>query len=303
MEAVKNVEFLVSEFKDHRQEAPRRNPKGIKIFQFAFGIFGRLFPKSAGKIAYRLFTTPQKRARHQVSDPILEKARLFEVLFEKHLLKCYAWGKGESTILLVHGWESRGTSMKSFVQPLVEKGFRVVTFDGPAHGNSGGTRTNIPHFAGAVNAVIHHLDEVHAIIAHSFGGPASIFGMRHLDPSISLEKLIFIGVPASSQNVFNQAVKMMNLPKKAAKQFYEILNTKLKGIPFEEADVYTAHGEIKVKETLIVHDKKDKIVPFSAARRIYDNWNNANLLISDGYGHYRLMKNPDLVKRVVDFIM
>lgn len=48
----------------------------------------------------------------------------------------YAWGEGPA-VLLVHGWSSHTGCMAGFVDPLLERGFRVVAFDAPAHGRIG----------------------------------------------------------------------------------------------------------------------------------------------------------------------
>jgi len=39
-------------------------------------------------------------------------------------------------VLLVHGWGGRGAQLASFVEPLVARGFSVLTFDAPGHGAS-----------------------------------------------------------------------------------------------------------------------------------------------------------------------
>ena len=95
-------------------------PLPVRMVRFAFGTLGRAFPVTAGKVAYRLFTRPRVRAVHRSSDAVLESARLSEILYGRQILKIYEWGSGERTVLLVHGWESRGTAMRSFVPGLVE---------------------------------------------------------------------------------------------------------------------------------------------------------------------------------------
>jgi len=37
---------------------------------------------------------------------------------------------------MVHGWNGRGAQLGAFAPELVRVGFRVVTFDTPAHGRS-----------------------------------------------------------------------------------------------------------------------------------------------------------------------
>jgi len=278
------------------------HPGQLKWVRWGFGTLGRLFPAQAAKVAYRLCATPRLRAVHKVSDELLESARLWEILYGKIILKCYEWGSGERTVLLVHGWESRGTALRSFVPGLVAAGFRVIAFDGPAHGNSGGHQTNLPDFAGAVRAVINQSGRVHGIITHSFGGATTVYAMAHLDPTIEIEKLVLIAVPASTQKVVRQAMDVMNLPMPVQKRFREIMSAKLNHLPFAETDVHHALGKANVREVLVVHDKFDESVPFESAELVFERWDHVSLLVTQGFGHFRLMKQPEVIERVTRFI-
>lgn len=297
----KKIEYLPPITEQAINKVKRRLPLAVRAVRFGFATVGRVFPGFAGKMAYRFFTTPRFRARHKVSDPIIERAQLFEVLYGKQILKAYAWGKGNRNILLVHGWESRGTALRSFVPELVEQGFRVIAFDGPAHGNSTGKRTNLPHFAGAVRAVINHVDGVYGIITHSFGGASTVFALTNNSPTTQVEKLVLIAVPDKISNIIQSAIDTMKVPASASRRFIKMIEQRLK-TPLAEAQLSKANGRLPVKRALIVHDKNDTIVPFQAAQGIFDAWDNAALLVAEGMGHYKLVKNPTLIKKVVSFI-
>ena len=295
-------EVLKSDWQDPSPEKPTRPPSFLlALVRLYFQTFGRIFPALTARYAYHLFTKPRRRARHQSSDPVLESARIFEFLYGRQLLKGYEWGSGERTILLVHGWESRGTALRSFVPVLLEAGFRVLAFDGPAHGDSAGKRTNLPHFAGAVRAAIRQAGAVEGIIAHSFGGASTVYALTQLDPGLSIDKLVYIAVPSSMLRVFENTVRGLRIPKRAAARFKQILEEKAKR-PLEELDLSDAYPELNIREALIVHDRFDQIVPFSSARAIAEGWPHARLLVTEGYGHFRLMKNPDLIAQVAGFL-
>ncbi|MEQ8703744.1 MAG: alpha/beta hydrolase [Phaeodactylibacter sp.] len=301
MPVTKDIRYLSSDYQDPSPEQPVRYPPVLKLIRFFFGTLGYLFPKPMAKLAYRFFSTPRIRAHHKTSDELLESARLFEFMYGKQLLKGYEWGYGGRTILLVHGWESRGTALRTFVPPLLEKGYRVVAFDGPAHGNSDGKRTNLPHFGGAVRAIINQIGGVHGIITHSFGGASTAFALSNLDPSIKVEKLVLIGVPDKMKTVLNNAMQTLKVPPPAAREFFRFIEQKVK-FPVQHADTSRAHISGSVGKALIVHDETDAIVAIQEARSIFEAWENASMLITKGYGHYRLMKNPDLIREVADFI-
>lgn len=303
MTITKRIETLQTNHIDRSPDnaSPSSKPLLLKLVQFAFQTLGPIFPAFAAKIAIRLFSTPQKRAYHKVSDEILESARMFEFLYGKQILKGYEWGRGAQTILLVHGWESRGTALRTFVPGLVAQGYRVVAFDGPAHGNSGGKRTNLVHFSGAVQAAIRQIGKVHGIIAHSFGGASTVYALANAKKPVEIEKLVLIAVPNSIQRVLEQTIRTLKLPKSVAEEFFKIIENILQA-PVHSADVSQAYEHVQIKEALLVHDRQDRIVPFTTSEKIYESWDNATLLVTEGLGHYRLMKNPDLIERVVDFV-
>jgi len=301
MELTSKIEILKTETQSQKKEKANKEPFILKIAQLGFNTLGRVFPSAAARTAYNLFTTPRIRAKHKSSDQVLESARLFEFMYGKHILKGYEWGSGDRIILLVHGWESRGTAMRSFVPTLVSAGFKVVAFDGPAHGHSAGKRTNLPHFGGSVKAIINYLGGVYGIVTHSFGGASTVFSLANIDTSISIEKLVLIGVPSSMVNLSNDFMGMIKAPSTVARKFEDILESKIE-MPLEEAHLNKAFKKIKVGETLVIHDRHDQVVPYSEATAVAETWYNTSLLVTENWGHFQLLKNPDLIDKVVAFV-
>lgn len=284
------------------QKPKSEYPFYLIFVRWGFAVLGRIFPRTAAKIAFHLFTTPRQRAVHKRTDDVIESARLFEVLYGTIILKCYEWGRGERTVLLVHGWESRGTALRSFVPGLLAAGYRVIAFDGPAHGNSGGKRTNLPHFAGAVRAVLNQIGPVHGIITHSFGGSTTSFALAQLDNTIAIEKLVLIAVPANTRKVVADFAKLVNLPKRAYEAVKAMIHERLNGLHFHDTDLEISLGKVKVGEVLLVHDKFDHSVPFESAEAIFEKYDHASLLVTQGHGHFQLMKQPAVVQRVINFV-
>ena len=303
MEETKFIEVLPHFQLETLPEPKPAYPLQVQLVRFAFNTLGRIFPQKAGEIAYNLFTQPRMRAVHRKSDDLIESARMGEMLYGKYVLKTYEWGRGDRTILLVHGWESRGTALRSFVPGLVAAGYRVVALDGPAHGNSGGTHTTFVEFAGAVRAVVNQLGDVDSIITHSFGGATTVFALSHLDKSIALEKLVLIGVPSNTKQVVDKAMAFMNVPPVAKQQFMNILMRKANTRSFNLVNAEENLGNTNVKSILIVHDKFDKSVPFESAERMVERWDQVNMIVTQGMGHYKVMKHPKVVEMVVDFVV
>ncbi len=303
METIPKVEHLSNsrEASVSKPKIPPRYPIALRLLRLGFAFLGRVLPRRAALISFRLFSTPRKRARHKVSDSILEQAEIFEFLYGDQLLKGYRWGSGKQIALLVHGWESRGTALRSFVPGLLAQGFQVVAFDAPAHGNSGGRQTNLPHFSGAVKAIIHRLGGVHSIIAHSFGGASTVFALAKLDNSIEVERLVLVAAPFNLSKMLRDFLKAVNAPKAMVKKFWELVAGKL-DIPIEEVEIGRFAHQVRVDRLLVVHDKQDQVIPFSDGQAIVRDWDNSQLLSTDGWGHYQLVKNEQVISRVVAFI-
>ena len=91
---------------------------------------------------------------HDTGNQALHPRRTAEPLAVVHrgqALAVESWGAGP-TVLLVHGWNGRGAQLGAFAPALVKSGYRVVTFDTPAHGRSPGRATNLPEISEAIHA-------------------------------------------------------------------------------------------------------------------------------------------------------
>jgi pimeloyl-ACP methyl ester carboxylesterase len=53
---------------------------------------------------------------------------------------------------------------------------------------------------------------------------------------------------------------------------------------------------------LLVHDREDPDVPYTHAVEIAEAWPGAELLTTSGLGHRALLRNPDVVRRTIEFI-
>lgn len=140
------------------------------------GSLSNIFPKLTAKIALYFFSRPIRIARPKSEMAWYESARKFRL---KNGIAAFEWGlSNDPLVLLIHGWNGRGTQLASFSESLVENHFRVVALDGPGHGSSSGKKTNPSHFAQFIIDAEKELLEStpfyrsRAVIAHSFGGGA-----------------------------------------------------------------------------------------------------------------------------------
>src|SRR5215207_1930325 len=132
----------------------------------------RWAPSAGAAIAERLwFTVPTvPNDRNGTSAPIGEP---FAVRVNGRRVHGQSWGDGRA-VYLVHGWGGWGGQLVALVRPLVEAGYRVVTFDALSHGESdagalGPRRSTLVEMKDALNAVVELHGPPAAVVAHSLG--------------------------------------------------------------------------------------------------------------------------------------
>jgi pimeloyl-ACP methyl ester carboxylesterase len=53
---------------------------------------------------------------------------------------------------------------------------------------------------------------------------------------------------------------------------------------------------------LVIHDRGDREVSFGSGLKLARAWKGARLVATDGLGHNRILREPDVVQDSVDFI-
>lgn len=254
-----------------------------------------IFPTAAAYKASGLFLTPKKYKRPEAEKIWYASARKNKL---KSGIGVNEWGMpGRPKVLLVHGWEGRGSQMGAFADPLVRAGYHVIAVDGPAHGDSEGSETNAGVFSRALVSVQKEIGSFHAVIGHSFGGGCSILA---IDMGLQTEKLVTISSPSDYAQVVQGFLDVVQISLIAQKAFYKILTYKAQ---LELADLSITQLGAKLKiPILIVHDQNDKEVQFSNAISLHEAWSQSQLLKTEGLGHRRILKDEAVIQRVVSFI-
>ena len=297
-----SIEYLKTAHADAKTEKAKPvNNWRQRYLRLRFGTLGLLFPHASTRYAYKLFATPRSRAKHWKTDAVIESAVVSDLMFDNLKIKIYEWGTGDKIVLLVHGWESRGTALRMFVNPLLKSGFKIVAYDAPAHGDSEGMELNLPTNARVIAAVMEKFGGVfQGAIAHSFGCTSIIFALQHINPKLTVERVVLLAVPPRIEIILNGFMNRVQAPTQLRKYIFK----KIHGIHpnLENFDAALSENKVNVKKLLLVHDLQDDVTPIKTAEVFEKNWGNAHLLITEGFGHYRLVKNPDVVRYIIAFI-
>lgn len=254
-----------------------------------------LAPSFAAEKALDLFLTPTRIPRPFSETEWHRSAKKYKVLGQ---YSAFEWGPSEGpVVLLIHGWQGRGTQMGAFAMPLVQSGYRVVALDGPAHGDSPGKQTNAGEFSRFLLAAQTELGDLKAVVAHSFGAGCSVYATKL---GLKVEKLVLVAGPNSYEEVTQYFLNVLSLSQKARSQFATKLIARAK-VSFD--DLKTANNGVNLNsKILIVHDEDDKEVSYQCAIELKTAWPKAQLLATKGLGHRRILKDKQVIEQVVKFI-
>jgi pimeloyl-ACP methyl ester carboxylesterase len=265
----------------------------------AYGWLCRWAPAVAARLAYRQLATPPRAALGKWPLAIREQTRARRVPCGAGELAVYEWGQGPA-VLLVHGWGSNATHLGRLVAPLVQAGFRVIAFDAPAHGRSSGRATDMVAFAAAVATLARQAGPLHAVIGHSFGAAMAMFAAR--DWGLDASRAVLIG----SFNHCNWFVEMfaqhIGLTPEVLRRVRALFVQRYGGrLDWGRMSVVEMARQADLP-ALLVHDEADEEVPFEHALLIAAALRTAQLKATHGLGHHRVARNPEVIRRVVDFL-
>ena len=135
------------------------------------------------------------------------------------------------------------------------------------------------------------------LIGHSVGGMANVFCMHnHQLPSV--KKMILLGAPAHFTGVFSRYKKMMGYNQRISNGLDAIvLKTFGKPVDYFSAATFAASIEAK---GLIIHDKRDRIIPYEDAQLLANRFRNSELISTSGFGHS--LKDESLTPQIIKFI-
>lgn len=217
--------------------------------------------------------------------------------FKQYVLPAYSWGNGP-TVLLVHGWGGAAGQMAHLAPPLVAAGFRVVAFDAPAHGAAPGTHTDFPEITEAVRMAAQAVGGLHAAVCHSAGSVAMLRAMRQ---GMKVERLALLSAFSQLRLPLAAMAATLKLNRKVQKAHLSLL-TRLYGPDFIED--YSPERLVRGlnQPGLLVHDKSDREFGAANATRLLGAWPSAGMHLTEGLGHYRLLKDAHVAQRVADFV-
>lgn len=279
-----------------RHQAVPPHLQAPRLLRRALGATARLSPALAARLSYPLFMTPRRYAAPERERAVLAQARGERLRLAGREVQSYRWGAGP-TVLLVHGWAGRGAQLGDMVEPLLGEGLQVVALDFPGHGASRGRRTTIREMSAQILELAHREGGLAGLVAHSLGGLASLSAVAAGAPT---RRLALISAPSAVEPLMDIFAAAVGVDQRVRRRLQELVEARV-GLPMAHYDSRWLKPRVRIP-TLLVHDREDRDVPWQEAERLSRDWPAAQLHLSQGLGHRRILRDPAVVSRVTQFL-
>jgi pimeloyl-ACP methyl ester carboxylesterase len=264
-----------------------------------FAASALLFPELAGAWAERLFLTPPRPRDAAATALDLIDARSTYVEHKRRHIATWRWGSRDApAVLLAHGWGGNAAQMRAFVFPLLQAGYRVIAYDQPAHGVSGGRLTGLPDFAEVLAEVAWHYGGVQAVIAHSLGAAAAALSLSW--KKATFEKIVLVSPPSDLVGYSRRFARWYWIPEPVRKAMQNAIEERY-GVLWEDLEVPRVAPRLTA-QALVIHDRDDRMMPWTHGATVARFWPGARLLSTDGLGHRRILADESVTRAAADFI-
>ncbi len=259
----------------------------------------RLAPGKVGPWLLRQFFRPGIAIQSDAEKAVWAAGNPFE--FESHgrNIQGRYWGDGPG-VLLVHGWDGRGSQFHRLVAPIVAAGYRAIAFDAPAHGDSDGFETSYFEYTDAVRHLLRGDAgmPVAKIVAHSFGASASI---NAIDKEGLSPELLLIAPALHLEEFLHQSFQRHGIPFALFRDLIGHLEAAY-GYDFHRDNPKRLIRRLEMP-LVILHDELDRTVPIEHSQAEAENNPWISLQPTRDLGHTRILKSDTAIAAVNAYLL
>ena len=272
----------------------------VTLMRRAVALIDKLSPAIAARLTFELISSPPRHRPKPAEKELIKSADRWRIPFQGGWLQCYRWGSGP-LCLYVHSWGGRGTQAEQLIRKLVDDGLGVVSFDHPAHGQSSGSRAEMMRMSAAIASVVHDVGPVNTLIGHSLGVAAAAIAMR--DYKLSVGRLISISSLVHCMWFTEVIGDYLGISRSTLAKARGLVDRCYADPVFwEELSVINMLGHLTIP-IMLIHDRDDNEIPFDHALQIKATLPNAELIATGGLGHRRVLKDADVIERIIKFAL
>lgn len=268
----------------------------VRLARRVFQTGSKFTPGLMVPIVRLLFEKPKRYTPPERERELTARGKGLTIPTRHGAVQAWSWGEGPD-VHLVHGWEGRGAQLGAIVDPLVERGFRVIAWDAPAHGNSSGARASALSFGEVIRDVAEHLGMPYAVYAHSMGAISTSVAIQE---GYLPKRFVYISPATSPDKPLRMVEHVLGVSREVMERF-QVLMEETFGTDWESIRD-GALPEGFAPPLLMIHDRGDREVSFRVAERLQRHWPGSKLEFVNGLGHNRILRDDEVIARAVEFI-
>ncbi|AWH85817.1 alpha/beta hydrolase [Flavobacterium album] len=282
--------------KSTKHQSSLRIPKPILVTAKILEVTS---PKLAAKFAIKLFTTPMKFAlpKREVEMDRNTRQEMVEIPVLGKKINVYHYGDCQHKVLLVHGWSGRGTQLHSIADKLLKCGYSTISFDAPAHGKSEGKTSDMTEFIKCILELEKQYGPFEFAVGHSLGAMSVLNSIKR---GLNVKKVVIIGSGDVIKDIMDDFSRKLGMNVATGELMIRMFEKKF-GETINTYSAYIAAKEVDVP-VLMFHDEDDADVPVSAAYHIKEHLTNAELVITKGLGHRKILGDSKVIKKIIQFL-
>jgi pimeloyl-ACP methyl ester carboxylesterase len=263
----------------------------------AMGALDLVAPPLAARVARELYFRPRRLSAREAERAVLSKGERFTVSDEGVDVVGRAWGEGNGpVVVLLHGWSGALGQLTPFVEPLVARGFRVVGFDWPAHGDSAGTLASLLHASRVTFSLQRLFGPFHAVVAHSFGAASALYSVGR---GLEVKRLVLSAPVARIQRYIDEYSTAFRFSQRQRASFIASCEAWLKE-SFSQFEPL-AVAPLVTQPTLVFHSDDDAEVALEDVRGLSEAL-RGEFRVVHGLGHRKLLRDERCVEEAVEFV-
>ena len=255
-------------------------------------------PELAAAGAKPLFLSTRRHPVPARERTYLQNAERVELPGNPGPLAAWLWGReGAPTVVLLHGWEGRGSQLGAFVAPLVAAGFRVVALDAPGHGDSPGRSSSLVAIASALRLAGERYGPLAGVVAHSAG---TVGAVHSISRGLAVDRLVCVAPGVDLEAYMLDFARLFGLSADVSRALKLRIERHV-GVTMRELDPRRAAADLRIP-LLVIHDRSDREAPFAGGEALARSWPGARLLATEGLGHTRILWDEKVISAATAFL-
>ncbi|NSL87997.1 alpha/beta hydrolase [Chitinophaga sp. Mgbs1] len=281
-------------------------PLSLRMTAFLLSGMSKPFPGLTARMFYRLYCTPPAKKLRASHEQLRDTARVEQVSVSSYAfdntplsITTYRWGSSDKKILLHHGWGGSPFHFKQLIGSLLNAGYEVIAYDAPAHGLSGGKRTNLVQWSHVLEQILQREGQLYAIIGHSLGGLNAALTLSRKD--VHAPRLVMLSSALSAPVFFEETFRLFRIDRVVMPRLLSLIRHKLKD-DLAEMDLHLYVNKIKSDRIFIAYDRTDTLVDAQEVTAFLQQYPSIQSLLINGEGHFRIMRQEPVIKGVLSFL-